>query len=125
MTLLRETITVTEASGGAGVATATTTTSKVLRGWIVAVYLEYTGSPPAATTDITIAEAKVAQPQDILTLTNGATDGWRFPLHQAQDESGDDLFGAGMPIIVADKIIVTIAQANDDDGVVVTLLLDV
>ena len=124
MALQREIITVSGASGGAGTATANTTTSKVIKGWVVAVYLEYTDSPPSATTDVVITEAKVAQPQNILTLTNEATDGWRFPLHQAQDEDGSDLFGAGMPIIVADKIIVTITGANNSDGVVVTLLID-
>jgi len=124
MALHREPITVSGSTGGAGVSTATTTTDKVIRGWITAIYLEYTGSPPAATTDVTIAEAIVDDPQTILTITNGATDGWYYPLHQAQDETGTDLFGTGMPIIVADKIIATIAQANDDDGVIVTLIYE-
>lgn len=124
MTLHRETVTVTGATGGSGVATANKTSTRVVRGWIVAVYLEYTDSPPV-TTDVTIEGSEISPAQPVLTLSNANTDGWKFPLHQAQDENGDDLVGQGKPIIIADKIKVTIAQADNNDGVTVTILYDV
>ena len=43
MSLHRETIVVTGTTGGAGISTANATSTKLVRGWIVGIYLEYTG----------------------------------------------------------------------------------
>lgn len=123
MALHRVTITVTDATGGSGTATANSTSTKVVRGWIVGVYLKYTDIPPA-TSDVTIAGADISPAQAIITVTDANTDGWFHPLHQAQDEDGTDFVGQGVPIIIADRIIVTIAQANNNDGVTATILYE-
>ncbi len=123
MALHREEIVVTGTTGGAGTSTANKTSTKVVRGWIVGVYIQYDGSPPA-TSDVTIVGADITPAQDIITVTDANTDDWFHPLHQAQDESGANLTGQGVPIIVAERIKVTLAQANDDDGVTVTILYE-
>lgn len=124
MPIRRATITVTGATGGAGVATANTTTDEALNGTIRAVYLAYTDSPPAGTTDVTIAGA-TSPAISILSVSNGATDGWRYPMWQADDAAdGSDITNQGTPIVMDDRITVTIAQANNDDGVVATILYD-
>jgi hypothetical protein len=124
MTIRRTTITVTGAAGGAGVATANTTSSVIIAGEIMAVYLQYTDSPPAGTTDVTIAEATTSPAMSILTVTNAATDGWFFPMAQAVNQSNTAITGMGQEIAVNDYIKVTIAQANNSDGVVATIVWD-
>ena len=52
------------------------------------------------------------------------TDGWFFPVAQSQDQTGTDIIGQGSPILIQDYISVTIAQANDADGVTVTLVFE-
>jgi hypothetical protein len=120
----RQTITVTDATGGAGVATANTVSTTPISGVIMAVYLEYTDSPPAATADVTIAENTNSPAMSVLTVTNGDTDGWRFPMAQADNQAGTDITNQGAPIAVNDYLKVTIAQANNDDGVIATIVWD-
>ena len=119
----RETITVTGAAGGAGLATANTTSSNIINGTIRAIYLEYTDSPPAGTTDVTIAT--VATPAvAILTVTNGATDGWRYVMGAAVNNAAAAITNQGAPVVVDDYVKVTIAQANNSDGVTATILYE-
>lgn len=120
----RETITVTGAAGGAGVATANTTSTVVINGIIRAIYLAYTGSPPAGTTDVTIVGAS-SPALAILTVSDAATDGWFYPMWQADDAAdGSDITNQGTPVVCDDRITVTIAQANNDDGVVATIVYE-
>lgn len=118
-------------AGGVGVSTANATTSINIIGTITAVYVKYNGSPPAGTTDVTIATqgTSPAPPANtILTLTDAATDGWFYPRHQVHDEAGggvtydatNEVYEA---VQVHDKITVTIAQANDGDSADVWLLV--
>lgn len=123
MAIQRLKVTVTGAAGGAGVATASATTSRIIAGLIRAVHLAYTDSPPA-TTDVTIAEATNSPAMSVLTITNAAADGWVFPMAQADNQAGTDITGMGAPIAVSDYLTVTIAQANDADGVVATIVWD-
>jgi hypothetical protein len=116
-----ETIIVTGATGGAGVATANTNSTNVINGTIERIYLEYTDSPPAGTTDVTIATI-VTPTVPILTITNAATDGWFYPMAQAQNQAGADITNQGKPIVINDRVKVTIAQANNDDGVTATIV---
>jgi hypothetical protein len=119
----RETITVTGAAGGTGVATANTTSTYILNGLIRAVHLTYTDSPPAGTTDVTIAT--VATPAvPILSVANAATDAWFYPMNQADNTAGTDITNQGSPVAVDDYVKVTIAQANNDDGVVAVILYE-
>lgn len=122
MGLRRTVVTVTGAAGENGAATANATSSVVIEGYIRAVYLSYTDSPPAGTTDVTIAEAKNSPAMSILTVTNGATNGWFFPLALASVQAGTAMTDFGVPIAVADYVKVTIAQANANDGVTATLV---
>lgn len=122
MAIRRTTITVTGATGGSGTATASAISSVVVSGLIRGVHIAYTDSPPAGTTDVTIAEKNNSPAMSVLTVTNAATDGWFFPNAQADNQAGADITNHGQPIAVADYINVTIAQANNGDGCVVTLV---
>jgi hypothetical protein len=104
----------------------------VLRGRITAVYIKYNGSPPAGTTDVTIATLGTSPSppaNTILTLTNAATDGWFYPRHQIHDEAGGGVTYDGTNEVyeaptIFDKVKVTIAGANDADSADVWLLLE-
>lgn len=124
MAIQREVITVTGATGGAGVATASAVSTNILIGHIRAVYLEYTDSPPASTCDVTIVENTNSPAMSILTITDAATDGWFYPMAQADNQAGTDITNQGTPIPVMDYVKVTIAQVNNDDGVTVTIVWD-
>lgn len=118
------TITVTGAAGGAGLATANTTSDAPINGTIKAVHLTYVGSPPAGTTDIVIAG--VASPAtEIITVSNAATSGWFYPMHQAQTSSaGADITNQGSPVVIDDYINAKISQANNDDGVTAVIIYE-
>jgi len=122
MTVYREVVTVTGATGGAGAATANASTSQVVQGTVRAIYLEYTGSPPAGTTDVTIVEKTNTHKQTVLSIANAATDAWFYPMAQAQTAAGAAITNQGAPIVVNDHLVVTIAQANDADGVKATIV---
>lgn len=120
----RTQISATGATGGAGTATATANSPVPINGHIRAVYLAYVDSPPAGTTDITIEGANQPPKPPILTVSNAATDGWFYPLAQADNQAGVDITGMGAPIAIDDYVTVTIAQANNGDGVTATILWD-
>jgi hypothetical protein len=125
--IVRYTIECTPAVGatGTGDATVTVISDNKITGTVRDVYLEYLDSPPAGTTDVTIVEAYNDPAQDILAIANAATDGWSAPMKQAVlNTSGAAITNQGSPVIVDDYISVTIAQANDADGVKVTLLVE-
>lgn len=117
MAIRRTVVTASPAAGGAGVATVSAISDIPIDGLIRAIHLTYLDAPPAATTDVTIAEAYRTPATPILTVTNGATDGWRYPMGQAIDQAAATLTGMGAPIPVNDHVKVTIAQANNADGV--------
>lgn len=122
MAIRRLAISATGATGGAGTATATAVSSQVVKGYIRAVYLAYLDSPPV-TTDVTVA-GTTAPAVPILTVANAATDGWFYPMAQADNQAGADITNQGMPIACDDSVTVTIAQANNSDGVTATILWD-
>lgn len=122
MAIQRVTITATPAAGGAGVATATARSTRMIKGLIRAVHLAYLETPPA-TTDVTVAGA-TSPAIPILTISNAAADGWFFPMNQADNTVGTDITGMGSPIAIEDYVDVTIAQANDGDGVTVTIIYE-
>jgi len=115
------------AVGGNGAATANATSNQVVTGRVLGVYVRYNDSPPAATTDVTIATAGGTAPaQTILTLTDTAASKWLYPRITPQGTTGADLAALTVlePIPVHDKIKVTIAQANAADNVDVWLLVE-
>lgn len=114
MAIYRETVTITGTLGGVGVSTATGYTTKIVTGVVVAVYLSYTGSPPA-TTDVTIEERNQSPALPVLTVSNANTNGWFYPAVTNQ-------VSGSFPVTVADYLKIVIAQADDNDGVTVTIV---
>lgn len=123
MAIQKITISATGATGGAGTATATATSTRVVNGHIVAVYVEYLDSPPA-TTDVTIEEGTAVPAVPILTITNAATSGWFYPRAAAVNTGNTAITNSFALIAVSDYIKVTIAQANNADGINVTIVYD-
>lgn len=119
------------AAGSAGSATANTTSSNVILGRVLAAHVVYNDSPPAGTTDVTIATAGTTggpPANTILTLTNAATDGWFYPRHQVHDATGAGVTYDGTNEVyeappIYDKVTITIAGANAGDSVTVWLLM--
>lgn len=119
------------ASGGAGTATANASSAK-LRGKIHAVYVKYNDSPPAGTTDVTVATVGTSPyvpAITILTLANAATDTLKYPRVQVHGTDGTALTMDGTRILtdkiaIDDSVKVTIAQANDADSIDVWLALE-
>lgn len=120
------------AVGSDGSATATGVSPNPVCGRILAVHLKYKDSPPAGTTDVTIAtQGTSPRPPSntILTLTDAATDVWRYPRHQVHTEAGAGVTYDGTnevyeAVPVDDYIKVTIAQANANDNVDAWLLVE-
>ena len=115
-------------AGGAGTSTANADTPVRICGRLVAAYVEYLDTPPG-TTDV-IIKTKGASPSPpsvtFLTLTNKNTSGWFFPRVIPDDLLGVDLASLAVaePIPFDDFINISIAQANDGDGVNVWLLVE-
>jgi len=115
-----------ESTGGAGVSTANSTSTTIIDGVIVGVYVKYNGSPPAGTTDATIAtagSAGAAPAYNILVLTDAATDGTFYPRVNAHNTSGTAQTTVWEYIPIHDQVKVTIAGANDADSIDVWLLV--
>lgn len=114
------------AVGGAGVALSNADTPIALVGRIVAAHVKYNDSPPAATTDITIATKGTNAPAvSILSIANAATNGWFYPRPQVHSVLGAliaDQYEMGVPI--ADIVNIKIDQANANDNIDVWFLLE-
>lgn len=123
MSIQRAVANVTGATGGAGSATTFALTDKPVEGEILGIHLAYLDSPPN-TTDITIVEANNSPAMDVLTVTNANTSGWFHPLAAAVTKAGAAITDSGRAIQVADTLKVTIAGANDGDGVTATIVFD-
>jgi hypothetical protein len=115
------------AAGGAGVATANADTPTVLRGRVVGIYVDYLGTSPPATTDVTIKTKGVspnAPSYNLLVLTNANTDGWFYPQVQIHDTTGTPIATEYTPQLVNDQINILIAQADNDNNVNVWFILE-
>jgi len=111
-------------AGGAGTSTNNGTGDAYLTGLVLGVYVRYNDSPPAATTDLTIATVANSVPaRNILVLTNGATTGYYPLMVQSYDAAGAATGQYTFPPVVNQQIKVTIAQANDGDSADVWLYL--
>jgi hypothetical protein len=120
----RTSVSATGAAGGAGTATATARTVSPINGVILSVHLAYLDSPPAGTTDVTIAEASNSPSMPILTVTDAATDGWFHPRAIPVSVANAAITNSYALIPVTDYVSVTIAQANNGDGVTATIFWD-
>lgn len=113
------------AAGGAGTATNNATSTVALSGVVRSIYVRYNDSPPAGTTDVTIATAGTNAPAlTLLTLTDAATDGWFNVFHAIVSNAGGAIADNYMQPVIDDKVKVTIAQANNGDSADVWLLLE-
>lgn len=122
--MIRRTQVTVTADGSAGASVGSANTSHVVDGIIRAIHLNYSASA-AATLDVTISEANESPALPVLTVANNATDGWYYPMHQADNAgSGADLEGAGAPVVARDALAVAVAGANDNDTVTVTVVWD-
>ena len=113
-------------AGGAGVATSNASSTVRLTGFVYAVYIAYNDSPPAATTDVTVATVGTSPAMPaltILTRSNSATDGVFFPRVQAVDNTASSISGVYEMYAIDDFVKVTIAQANNGDSADVWLYL--
>lgn len=109
-------------AGGAGTSTATIDGTQIVRGFVVGIYLQYNGSPPAATTDVTIktkGATGVLPSYNIFVMTNSATDGFYATMVETRKSTDGTAAGQYAYPYVEDILNVTIAQANDNDGVTV------
>ncbi len=118
------------AAGGNGSATANATSSTKICGRVIAIHVKYNDSPPAATTDVTVATSGTACPaQTLLAITDSATDAWHYPMVAAKSTAGAAITYDGTrpiytPLAIYDHITVTIAQANAADNADVYLLME-
>jgi hypothetical protein len=113
-------------AGGVGVSTANADSPQVVSGLLYAVYIEYVGSPPAGTTDVTIATGGNQDPDSAVTLLsieNAATDGWFFPRQLTVSTANANNTDDYEMLPVNDIVNVKIAQANDADSINVWLVL--
>ena len=113
------------ASGGAGVATSTGY-SPVIRGEVLAVYVDYQGSPPAGTTDFTLSDEQDPAAESIITLVDAATDVKIYPRRVTELNDGTDITYDGTnevyePYVVHGRLKAVIAGANNDDYCNVTV----
>ena len=115
------------AAGVAGSATANASSTVKLHGRVQGIYVKYNDSPPAGTTDVTIKTVgtSAAPPSyNLLVLTDAATSGWFYPRVQVHTTAGAAIAAEYTPLLIADNVNVTIAQANAADNVDVWILLD-
>jgi len=117
------------AAGSAGSATANTDYSTKVSGIVKAVYIDYKGTSPPATTDVTIRTKgtnPAAPSQTILKAENINTDGWFYPRAQVHlNTTGaaiSAVYNDGMPI--NDSLNILIAQADPDNNVDVWLMVE-
>lgn len=117
------------AAGDAGSATANTDYSTRISGTVKAVYIDYKGTTPPASTDVTV-RTKGTNPSvpslTILKAENINTDGWFFPRAQVHLNSTgaaiSNVYNDGMPI--NDSLNILIEGANADNNADVWLLVE-
>lgn len=116
------------ASGSDGSATSTGYSAHVA-GEVLAVYVDYQDSPPAATCDFTLSDEGDPSSEAIISLANAATDIKIYPERVVEKNDGTDwLYAAGeevsRPYVVYGRLEATIAQANANDYCIVTVWLE-
>lgn len=119
----------TGAAVGANGAATKTGYSGALQGKIIAVHVDYQDSPPAGTTDFTLADESDPAAETIVTLANQATDLKIYPRRLLETNDGTDLTYDGTRKVygkypVYGRLKATIAQANAADYCLVTVWLE-
>jgi hypothetical protein len=128
MTLSILHLTTPASTGGAGTSAANVDSTHIIRGWVMAVYLKYNDSPPAGTTDVVLktkGTGSDAPPSyTILSVANGATDGWYYPRAQTHTSAGVAVADTYDWPVVFDVLNLAVAQANDGDSVDAWIVMD-
>lgn len=111
----RAQVSVNVASGAEGEATGSATSDEMVRGAVMALYVDY-GEGITTTTDLTLAPAG-SPSENLLSLSNQATDKWVYPRRAVQDNEGSDVTYDGAneiyePYWVDDYLKVTVAQTE-------------
>lgn len=106
-------------TGGAGVSTNNATGTTPITGKLLGFYIRFNDSPPAGTADTTIQLTGGVMPtRTVLTITNGATDGFYAVRAGALTVGNAAITDSNVLIpLVRDYLKVTLAQANDNDSV--------
>lgn len=118
----RTKVTVSASSGVNGSAIGSSATFRKINGVIDSIYIKRIAGA-VATTDVVIQELNNDPPTPVLTVNNLAADGWYHPrkqLHEVADGAVID----GIRDYVSiknDKVQVSIAQANTDTVIEVTI----
>ena len=115
-------------TGGAGAGTATGYSPHV-EGRVLAVHVDYVGSPPAGTTDFTLSDESDPASESIVSLTDQATDIKVYPRRLLETNDGTDVTYDGTRkvyghYVVHGRLEAVIAQANNDDSVTVTVWIE-
>jgi len=111
-------------TGSAGVASGSTILAVPLSE-LIALYLDYDGSAPG-TTDVTISSPGNPAAVTILTESNNATDGWRYPRVQDHDNTGSAITGSYSDPPLHGNVLVEVAQGDAiTDIVTVTIYMRV
>lgn len=129
MTINRVQFSTGVAVGGDGVATATGYSRASVAGRVLAVYVDYVDSPPAATTDLTLSDSGDPAAESILSLVDQATDIKVYPRRLVETNDGTDLTYNGTskvyePYAVHGRLKAVIAQANAGDSCTVTVWIE-
>jgi len=107
------------AVGANGSATATAYSPHV-SGQVLAAKVEYVDTPPAGTTLFDLYDENLPD-ESIVDLGPAATDLVIYPRRLAQDSADNDLTGWYTPYVVHGRLVATIAEANANDSVTVTV----
>jgi len=102
-------------SGAAGAATGTADTDEMVRGQVMAIYLDYTADI-STTTDVVIG-AEHAPSDTILSLSNYYTDTWVYPRRTVQDNTNTNVTFDGTneiyePFWVDDYVRVAVSESS-------------
>lgn len=115
------------AAGSAGSATSTGY-SYAVSGKVLAVHVAYLDSPPAATTDFTLQDESDPAAENIVILTDAATDIKIYPRRLTEQNEGTDItYNGTLKVydyyVVYGRLKAVIAQANAGDYCNVTVWL--
>lgn len=103
-------------TGAAGSATGSVTSVDPIMGRILRVDLNYHAAAPA-TTDVTLAMANEQVADNIVSVSNNATDKAIYPRKEVQDNADTDVTYDGTrkiyePFVCADEVTVSVAQSD-------------
>lgn len=101
-----------------------------IRGQILAVHVNFSGSSASGTDTVVKTAGNLGASNTILSLTDTNTDGWYYPRAQVHDTSGtevtyDGTNGVYEPIPVYDTITLDISQNAQGETVDVVLIVEV